>query len=94
MERREAQGSRAEGPRAPDPHPLKVHLGPGNLARKRAPVSGPLKGAPRRRSGASRRSIPSWEGSRKTRIRAYPGARKTRSREAERWLQHDSGIRA
>ncbi len=61
MERREAQGSRAEGPRAPDPHPLKVHLGPGNLARKRAPVSGPLKGAPRRRSGASRRSIPHGE---------------------------------
>ena len=59
MERWEAQGSRAEARAPRDPHSLKVRLGPGSLARKRAPVSGPLKGALRRRCGASRRSIPS-----------------------------------
>ena len=33
LERREAQGSRAEGPRAPGPPPPSLHLGPGILAR-------------------------------------------------------------
>ena len=43
MERREAQGSspRAHAPR--DPHHPRLHLGPGILARRRAPDSGPQR---------------------------------------------------
>src|SRR5687767_10799313 len=59
MERREAQGSHAEGPRALGPPPPQGRLGSRNLGAKTDPGTGSVKGVSHRTPGASRRSIPS-----------------------------------
>ena len=94
VERREAQGSHAEGPRAPGPPPPQRYAwvpeawresGPPSVVRSRAPYAGALAppGAPSPR-----------ERGEETGIRAHPAARKTRRREAERWLMNCENLKS
>ncbi len=55
-------GAPRKGPRAPGPPPLKVDLGPGSSACQAARSQGRPQREPRKLPGASRRSIPSFEG--------------------------------
>ena len=71
LERREAQGSHAEGPRAPGPPPPQ-DLGPGSSARDAGRSQGRRR-EPRKLPGASRRSNPSFGGKGK-RDTGHPGA--------------------
>ena len=79
LERREAQGSCADGPaRHGTPTPLK-HLGPGNSACGMRPIARPAKGA----SQAPWRLPalhPLVEGRRKIGMTGHPGRRKTKNR--------------
>ena len=75
MERREAQGSRAEGPRALGPPPPQVYLGPGILARS---VQGSL---------ASSLAPPGAPSPRGEKEKGKDGCRTSlNNRRAERWL--------
>src|SRR4051812_46614204 len=82
LERREAQRPTSLAARTPSA----AILGNGDIAV--GAMNGPLARSvrePRKLPGASRRSIPSFEGERKMGMRAFPGP-KQRTGAAERWL--------
>src|SRR5205085_937437 len=82
MERQEAQGS-SHGPARPGTPTALKRLGSRNLGAKGWRIATLASGRFRKPPGASRRSIPSFEGKRKTGRRVVPGPEKHRHGTAE-----------